>query len=162
MKPHILRLILTTLILLQLKILEQPLIYPIASLFILDSTDCGLYKLYDKDYDCSKTNISYQIKDKIIDLYAYWVFLALFFDKLDPITLNLYIIFFIYRFYGVYLFYKTKNIEYIKIFFDGMNGLLILFELTKTFDVIKNNYSICLGLMMGMKILFEKIHHNMN
>ena len=43
-----------------------------------------------------------------------------------------------------------------------MNGLLILFELTKTFDVIKNNYSICLGLMMGMKILFEKIHHNMN
>jgi hypothetical protein len=160
MTPQVLRIILTTIVLVLLKIFETPLIYPIASLFILDTVDCGLYRLFDKPVKCSKTDTPYQISDKILDLYAYLLFIILFYKNMDKLNLKLFIGFFIYRAIGVYLFYKTEGKEYIKFFFDGMNGLLVLLELSNRYSVIKNNYTIMIGIMILIKILFERIHHS--
>ena len=159
MTPQLLRIILTTISLVLLKLFETPLIYPIASLFILDTVDCGLYRLFDKSLKCSKNDTSYQISDKILDLYAYLLFIILFYKNMDKLNLKLFIGFFIYRAIGVYLFYKTESREYIKVFFDGMNGLLVLLELSNRYSVIKNNYTIMIGIMILIKILFERIHH---
>jgi hypothetical protein len=159
MTPQVLRIILTTIALVSLKVLDTPLIYPIASLFILDLVDCDFYRLYDKTVKCSKKDTPYQISDKILDLYAYLLFIILFYKKMDKLNLTLFICFFIYRAIGVYQFYKTEDREYIKIFFDGMNGLLVLLELSNRYSVIKNNYTLMIGIMILIKILFERIHH---
>ena len=54
MSPQVLRIILTTIALIILRLLDTPLIYPIASLFVLDLVDCGFYRLYDKTIKCLK------------------------------------------------------------------------------------------------------------
>lgn len=159
MSPQVLRIILTTIALIIQSLLDTPLIYPIASLFILDFVDCDFYRLYDKTIKCSKRDTPYQISDKILDLYAYLLFIILFYKKMDKLNLILFICFFIYRAIGVYQFYKTEDRKFIKIFFDGLNGLLVLLELSNRYSVIKNNYTLMVGLMILIKILFERIHH---
>lgn len=160
MTPQFLRILLTTITLIVLKVINSPLIFPIASLFILDTVDRGLYNIFDNNIKCSKEDTPYQVNDKIIDLYAYFVFILLFYNKLDRLNLVYFILFFIYRVIGVYYFYKTENRNYLKGFFDGMNGLLVLFELSNRFDVIKKNYTILVVMMIAIKILFETVHHN--
>jgi hypothetical protein len=160
-KPQLLRVALTTVTLVLLKYFQSntSLVLPIASLFLLDTVDCGLYRLFDKTYKCGKKDLDYQKRDKIIDLYAYTIFIILFYNQFDNHNLFLYFYFLLSRVVGVYMFYKTDNKNYLKLFYDGVNAFLILFELSKHVNLIKTNYKFFLLMTVCFKILFEIVFH---
>jgi hypothetical protein len=160
-KPQILRVVLTTVTLILLKYFQSndSLVLPIASLFILDTVDCYIYRLFDPSYKCGKKDMDYQKSDKIIDLYAYTLFIILFYKQFDKHNLFLYIYFLLSRVVGVYMFYKTENKTYLKVFYDGVNAFLILFELSRHVNFIKTNYKFFLLMTVCFKILFEIIFH---
>ena len=144
----------TTLVLLPLlKIYKAPLLYPILSLFLLDYLDCGFYNTFIGKY----TN--YQVKDKVYDLFAYFLFILLFSKELDSKTLNIILVLFLWRTIGVVLYSKTKNKINLKVFFDGINGVLILYLLSTHFTQVKENYNSLLIITLLIKILFEQVHH---
>lgn len=152
----------TTLILLPLfKFYNTPLVYPILSLFLLDYLDCGFYNTFIAKYKCQKNedNINYQVNDKILDLTTYFFFMLLFWDKFDSKNKTIILILLIWRTIGVVKFSETKNKKYLKVFFDGINGILILYLLSNYSSLIKNNYNILLPFVILLKIIFEIHHH---
>ena len=159
-KPQLLRIALTTVTLVLLKYFQSndSLVLPITSLFLLDTVDCDIYRLF-YTYKCGKKDLDYQKSDKIIDLYAYTLFIVLFYKQFDNYNLFLYIYFLLSRAVGVYMFYKTENKTYLKVFYDGVNAFLILFELSKHVNLIKTHYNFFLLMTVCFKILFEIIFH---
>ena len=155
----------TTLVLLPLlKIYKSPLVYPILSLFLLDYLDCGFYNTFIGKYNCKKGDeikeyTNYQVKDKVYDLFAYFLFILLFSKELDSKTLNIILVLFLWRTIGVVLYSKTKNKINLKVFFDGINGVLILYLLSTHFTQVKENYNSLLIVTSLIKILFEQVHH---
>lgn len=159
--PFQLRLAVTLMLLPILKVYNTALFYPILSLFLLDYLDCGIYNIFKK-YKCKRGEedvTNYQVRDKILDLISYVLFVFLFYKEFDEKTLNILIILIIWRAIGVIKFSKSKNRGDLKLFFDGINGVLILYLLSTKFDLVKNNYNVLLVFTILIKILFEQYHH---
>jgi hypothetical protein len=161
LSPFQLRLYSTVLLLPLLKLYNVPLVYPIISLFLLDYLDCGFYNTFISKYNCKKNedNIDYQINDKILDLTAYFIFTVLFWDKLDSKNKIIILILLLWRSIGVVKFTETKNKKYLKTFFDGINGVLILYMLSSYSSFVNDNYNILLPIVLLLKIIFEIYHH---
>jgi len=159
--PQIFRIVLTTVTLILLKYFQSntSLVLPIASLFLLDTVDCDVYRLFNTTYKCGKKDLDYQKSDKIIDLYAYTLFIMIFYDQFDKHNLFLYFYFLLSRAVGVYMFYKTENKNYLKLFYDGVNAFLILFELSKHVILVKTHYKFFLFITVCFKILFEIVFY---
>ena len=154
-----LRLILTTIFFLVFKNYNTPFIYIIVSFFILDSIDCDFFRILNKKDKCRKEDTDYQIADKISDLYTYILFILLFNDRLDSVTKNIYYILLIWRTIGVFMFTITRNKKYIVTYFDGLNGLLIVYLLSNYSEIIKKNYILFVVLVCMFKYKFEIKHH---
>jgi hypothetical protein len=154
-----LRLILTTIFFLVFKKYNTPFIYIIVSFFILDSIDCDFFRILNKKDKCRKEDTDYQIADKISDLYTYILFILLFNDRLDSVTKNIYYILLIWRTIGVFMFTITRNKKYIVTYFDGLNGLLIVYLLSNYSEIIKKNYILFVVLVCIFKYKFEIKHH---
>jgi hypothetical protein len=135
--------------------------------FILDTLDCTIFKFYKLLYsgvnnvNCSDQNIKYQINDKIIDLVTYFAIVLLFHKQLNKYNVLLWILL-IWRTIGVVLFTKTQNKKYLKLFFDGLNAILIVIYLASVFPYVNNNLKLFVGLGLLTKFIFETIHHRNN
>lgn len=171
LSPQQLRIITTTIILILFKFYNTNLLSVLLALFLLDFLDCSTItnKLFYPDYKClrkyksdsvhKKEYEDYQKKDKIIDLFAYFLALVLFHNLLDNKVILIYIVLFLWRTIGVIKYVRTNNPKYLKIFFDGINGLLALAVFSSHFNIIKNNFDIALIPVMFSKIIFENIYH---
>ena len=83
----------------------------------------------------------------------------LFNDRLDSVTKNIYYILLIWRTIGVFMFTITRNKKYIVTYFDGLNGLLIVYLLSNYSEIIKKNYILFVVLVCMFKYKFEIKHH---
>jgi hypothetical protein len=161
LSPFQLRLYSTVLLLPLLKLYNVPLVYPIISLFLLDYLDCGFYNTFISKYKCNRNedNIDYQVNDKILDLTAYFIFTVLFWDKLDSKNKIIILILLLWRSIGVIKFTETKNKKYLKTFFDGVNGVLVLYILSSYSSFVNDNYNVLLPIVLLLKLIFEMYHH---
>ena len=169
--PQQLRILATIIVFISLKIYNSSLLSVLFALFLLDSLDCStltnkfLYpeykclRKYKNDPENKKEYLDYQKKDKIIDLFAYLIVFILFHNLMEENVKLFYIILFLWRLIGVVKYYKTEDTKYLKIFFDGINGLLVLSVLSSRYDFVKNNFNLLLIPMMLLKIIFENLHH---
>jgi hypothetical protein len=122
------------------------LILPII-LILLDKLDNieTYYSYSTGKSDCS-TTFDYQIKDKAVDLFSY--FLIYFSFPLDIHVLYL----ILFRSIGVLLFFLTKSSYWLVVFFDFIKEYLIYIF------IFKEDFSYIPFAMIG-KILFEYIFH---
>ena len=169
--PQQLRILATIIVFISLKIYNSSLLSVLFSLFLLDFLDCStltnkfLYpkykclRKYKNDPDNKKEYVDYQKKDKVIDLFAYLLVFILFHNLMGENISLFYIILFLWRSVGVLKYYKTEDTKNLKIFFDGINGLLVLSVLSSHYDFVKNNFNLLLIPIMLLKIIFENLHH---
>lgn len=150
------RLALTITIFIYLKIQNvQSLPLLVALLFIFDAVDCG--RLSPFDADCK--SYDYQIKDKIVDMFAYILFFTLFKNLFDDFTKKILFVFILYRVIGVIGFVLTKNTFYLKIFPDFVNSTLIAYIIYQYFNLERSTYYILIVVGMIFKIFFEQYLH---
>lgn len=159
--PYLLRIIITLIVLFYLRINNCNLIYLIISLFILDHIDSIIYKILIDNKSLSK-NKEYQVRDKQVDLFTYYITLLLFYNYFDNKNRLLLLILLVWRTIGVIKFTNTLDKKYLKIFFDGINGILILFYLSTKSLYIKNNYNYFIPITLLLKFLYEIFHHKDN
>lgn len=169
--PQQLRIFATIVVLISLKIYDANILFVLIALLLLDFLDCSTLtnKILYPDYKClrkykddpehQKEYIDYQKKDKIIDLFAYLLVFALFHNLMGESVNYLYIILFFWRSFGVLRYVKTQDTSNLKIFFDGINGLLALSVLANHYDFVKNNFNLLLVPTMLLKIIFENVYH---
>ena len=169
--PQQLRILATIIVFISLKIYNSSLLSVLFALFLLDFLDCSGYNIlfasseykclrkYKNDPDNKKEYVDYQKKDKVIDLFAYLLVFILFHNLMGENVHIFYIILFLWRSVGVLKYYKTEDTKNLKIFFDGINGLLVLNVLSIYYDFVKNNFNLLLIPMMLLKIIFENLHH---
>jgi hypothetical protein len=161
LKPEpLLRIIITLILFIYLKLIKAPLIYIVISLFFVDYLDCDFWVIFYKKNNCNVHNSEYQIKDKMIDLITYYYFILLFNNYFDKYTNNILIVLLIWRTIGVYNFIRNHNKKYLLFFFDGLNGIIFLFLLSTYYPYIKINYNKFIIIVLLLKILFEVIVHN--
>jgi hypothetical protein len=161
LSPFQLRLYSTIILLPLLKYLNVSLVLPVASLFLLDYLDCVFYNKFISKYECKRgeNNINYHVNDKILDLTTYFLFMFLFWDKFDDKNKSIILVLLIWRTIGVLIFTKTKNKNYLKVFFDGINGVLVLYLLSNYSSFVKDNYNLLIPFVLILKIIFELYNH---
>lgn len=116
-------------------------------LILLDKLDNieTYYSYSTGSSDCS-TTFDYQIKDKVVDIFSYYLVYIFF-----PLDINvLYLI--LFRSIGVLLFYLTKCSYWLVVFFDFIKEYLIYIF------IFKEDFTYIPFAMVG-KILFEYIFH---
>lgn len=124
----------------------------IGSLLVLDSIDCGLYKIIiTNSYDC-KTH-SYQKYDKIVDLASYIVFLVYFKNQFDSVTMNILIGLLVWRAIGVVKFYYTNQNKHLHNYMDAFKEIALLAVLMPNYNIVH----VC--IVVFLKQLYEKYHH---
>jgi hypothetical protein len=156
--PFLVRIILTLIVFIYLRINNCNLIYLIISIFILDDIDSRLYKILIDNNPLYK-NKEYQVRDKQVDLFTYYIAFILFYNYFDNKNRILIIILLVWRTIGVIKFTNTLDKKYLKIFFDGINGIIILYYLSSKSLYIKNNYNYFIPITLILKFLFELYHH---
>ena len=77
--PFLVRIILTLIVFIYLRINNCNLIYLIISIFILDDIDSRLYKILIDNNPLYK-NKEYQVRDKQVDLFTYYIAFILFYN----------------------------------------------------------------------------------
>ena len=122
------------------------LILPIV-LILLDKLDnIETYYSYSTGNSNCSTTFDYQIKDKVVDLFSYFLIYILF-----PLDINvLYLI--LFRSIGVLLFYLTKSSYWLVVFFDFIKEYFIYIY------IFKEDFTY-IPFAMVSKILFEYIFH---
>ena len=169
--PQQLRIFATIVVFISLKVYNSSLLSVLIALFFLDFLDCTGYNTFlaKDEYKClrkykndpkhQKEYTDYQKKDKIIDLFAYILVFTLFHNLMGENVNHLYIILFLWRSIGVLRYIKAQDTSNLKIFFDGVNGLLVLSILSSHYDFVKSNFNLLLVPTMLLKIIFENVHH---
>ena len=106
--------------------------------FLLDSLDCYVFRvLFDPSH---RPTYDYQRFDKVADLYAYLLILALFSGPLalaHPHALVALWAFFAWRSIGVYRFFNLNDNAILKLHFDALNSTLIACCLATTMPVFR-------------------------
>ncbi len=113
-------------------------------IILTDNIDCVLFK-YFNNKNCK--NFSYQISDKILDLYSYF----LIYKFLNLNTIYLYII--LYRLIGVLLFSLSAQSIYLVVFPDIFKEVLLY-----NYIFGELNYGIIIVIIL--KIMFEYYWHS--
>ena len=114
------------------------------ALTILDEFD-NLFLITYKNNICSKS-FYYQINDKMVDLFSYWLVFLFFCSN------TFFLVFLIYRTIGVLLFAFTKNSIWLIIMPDILKEYLVYMFLYGS----NNKY---LPILILGKVLFEYYYH---
>ena len=163
--PFIVRFILTLIIFKVLRDKNSPLIIPVIFLLILDYFDFPCPAISNRidtkgTFYIYRADINYQLRDKVLDLFAYYYLIFLYKNIFDTKTMFVLQILLIWRTIGVLIFLKIKSNKDIWLFFDGINAVLILYSLKRYSSFLEKNYDVLLWFAIIFKIFYEPIHHN--
>ena len=134
----------------------------IVTLFLLDTTDCAVYKalhavgLTHMRPDCKSHE--FQRMDKIADAISYVLALLLFRNLFPPGVYALLWALLAWRVIGVAKYYKRDDNAILHTHFDGINGVMLALFLSNTFQSPALLWPL-IALSLYAKTAFERFLH---
>lgn len=153
------RIVLTILIFYLFYLLNvESLLLLVLVIIILDTSDCGIWNLFNNSYNCK--SFEYQKYDKIFDVATYIIFIIIFNKLFTSIELYILSCAIIWRAIGVAGFYYTNNNAYLMIFPDLVKELILIKYVRSKFELNIIQSGILISSVVFLKVIYEMTHHH--